>query len=103
MRGFWAIVSLSALLMSLPAAAKEHNVRDGGIYLGLDYFTGTVDTGLHDFLYLVPGLALDGDNFQFDIRCCFPRYSDSSLRWYFDRKRVVFGGGVSSRSWSFAA
>lgn len=68
MRAFWPVASLSVLLMSVPAAAKEHNVRDGGIYLGVDYFTGTVDSGMHDFLYLVPGFTLDLPKIHFDIR-----------------------------------
>ncbi|GEM_PF-4640294 len=56
------------LILASPASGREQNPVGGGIYLGADYFTGTADTGLHDFLYIVPGLVVDEPTWHLDVR-----------------------------------
>lgn len=64
------VVFLSAVLCCGAASAQEEGSRakNGGVYIGADYFTGLGDTGLHDFLYLTPGVVVDQPLWHLDIR-----------------------------------
>ena len=66
--GGWVLVVALALVCPAPSRAGEVRVTDGGVYLGLDYFTGLDGLGIHDALYLTPGVMIDTGSFHLDVR-----------------------------------
>jgi hypothetical protein len=58
------------LTLMIPAAGFPGNgqASSGWIYLGVDYFTATPASGIHDALYLVPGIVIARRDYHFDLR-----------------------------------
>lgn len=56
------------VLGSQSVRAEERSEGIGGVYLGVDYFTGIAGSDLHDFLYIIPGIVVDEPTWHLDVR-----------------------------------